>query len=91
MIEKMKEPKITWIESKDNDEDHRSIYCNRPLTVGEARKFLDGLPEDMPMFVLDDYDTPPLNLNCLIIKRAEDYEFDPEDEMEGKEFLAING
>lgn len=91
MDKKMKQPTITWIESKDNDKDDRSIYCDRPLTVGEAIEFLSRLPKNMPMFVGDDYDTPPLNLNSLSIKRADDYEFDPEDGMDGKEFCAVNG
>jgi hypothetical protein len=88
-------PEITWNEGVDaEDEDNRdkkSIFCRRPITVGEAISFLKRLPEGMPMFVLDDYDTPPLNLNCLIVKKADDYEFEPEDGMDGKEFCAING
>ena len=92
MSDKMAKPKITWKEEETtDDEEKKSIYCNRPLTVGEAISFLERLPKDMPMFVLDDYDTPPLNLNCFIVRQADEYEFEPEDEMDGKEFCAVNG
>ncbi len=80
-----KKPEITW------NEEEKCIYCSRPITVGEAIDFLKRLPKDMPMFVCDDYDTPPLNLNCFNVVKAEDYEFEPEDGMDGKEFCAING
>jgi hypothetical protein len=85
MSEKMKKPKIEWSKKE------KSIYCDRPITVGEAMEFLAKLPKDMPMFTLDDYDTPPLNLNCFTVREADQYEFEPEDGMDGKEFCAVNG
>jgi hypothetical protein len=84
-----KTSKITW------NKKEKCICCdarsNRPITVGEALDFLNRLPKDMPMFVCDDYDTPPLNLNCFSVVKADEYEFEPEDEMDGKEFCAVNG